>query len=234
MWQSHLHGSVNEAFPNLRFLLSLAALMRKLILGIDSGTQSTKTLVVDSRDGKVLASATQEYDLIPNLPPGAKEQHPHTWRDATASAIRRALRQAKAATGEVKAIGVSGQQHGFVPLDKNNEVIRPAKLWCDTSTIAECDEITQELGGLKKTIRQLGNAVLPGFTASKILWLKKHEPKNFARLASVLLPHDYLNFWLTGEKTMEYGDASGTALLDVRRRKWSSAALEAIDPGLST
>jgi len=208
--------------------------MRELLIGIDSGTQSTKALVVDSRDGKVLASASQEYDLIPDLPPGAKEQHPHTWRDATASAIRRALRQAKAATGEVKAIGVSGQQHGFVPLDKNNEVIRPAKLWCDTSTIAECDEITQELGGLKKTIRQLGNAVLPGFTASKILWLKKHEPKNFARLASVLLPHDYLNFWLTGEKTMEYGDASGTALLDVRRRKWSSAALEAIDPGLST
>src|SRR5689334_13683055 len=139
--------------------------MRELLIGIDSGTQSTKALVVDSRDGKVLASASQEYDLIPDLPPGAKEQHPHTWRDATASAIRRALRQAKATAGEVKAVGVSGQQHGFVALDKNNEVIRPAKLWCDTSTIAECEEITQGLGGLKKTIRQLGNAVLPGFTA---------------------------------------------------------------------
>src|SRR5215471_626404 len=127
--------------------------MKTLLLGIDSGTQSTKVLVVDARDGKVLASAAQSYDLIPDLPPGAKEQHPHTWRDATASAIRRALRQAKAATGEVKAIGVSGQQHGFVPLDKNNEVIRPAKLWCDTSTIAECEEITSRLGGLKKTIR---------------------------------------------------------------------------------
>src|SRR5271157_4619357 len=208
--------------------------MRTLLLGIDSGTQSTKVLVVDARDAKVLASAAQEYDLIPNLPPGAKEQHPHTWRDATASGIRRALRQAKAAGGEVKAIGVSGQQHGFVPLDKNGEVIRPAKLWCDTSTIAECDEITQELGGLKKAIRLLGNAVLPGFTAPKILWLKNHEPKNFERLATVLLPHDYLNFWLTGEKVMEYGDASGTALLDVRKRKWSSAMLDAIDPGLST
>ena len=93
--------------------------MRTLVLGIDSGTQSTKVLVVDARDGKVLASAAQEYDLIPNLPPGAKEQHPHTWRDATASAIRRALRQAKAVAAEVKAIGVSGQQHGFVPLDKD-------------------------------------------------------------------------------------------------------------------
>ena len=176
-------------------------IIRTLLLGIDSGTQSTKALVVDARDGKVLASAAAEYDLIPNLPPGAKEQHPHTWRDATASAIRRALRQAKAGGAEVKAIGVSGQQHGFVPLDKDGAVIRPAKLWCDTSTAAECEEITAKLGGLSQTIRALGNAVLPGFTASKILWLKKHEPRNYAQLASVLLPHDYLNFWLTGEQS---------------------------------
>lgn len=207
--------------------------MRTLLLGIDSGTQSTKVLVVDAKSGKALAAAAKAYDLIPNLPPGAKEQHPATWRDATATAIRQALRSAKASAGEVKAIGVSGQQHGFVPLDKNGEVIRPAKLWCDTSTAAECDEITARLGGPRKTIQALGNAVLPGFTASKILWLKKHEPKNYARLASVLLPHDYLNFWLTGEKVMEYGDASGTALLDVRKRNWCGAALHAIDPGLA-
>src|SRR5216117_699316 len=207
--------------------------MRNLLLGIDSGTQSTKVLVVDARDGKVLASATQEYDLIPGLPPGAKEQHPHTWRDAVASGIRRALRQAKAVAAEVKAIGVSGQQHGFVPLDQNGEVIRPAKLWCDTSTAAECDEIMSNVGGLKATIRAIGNAVLPGFTASKILWLKKHEPDNYRRLATVLLPHDYLNFWLTGERVMEYGDASGTALLDVRKRKWSAPVLDAIDEALA-
>src|SRR3974377_2291712 len=140
--------------------------MRTLLLGIDSGTQSTKVLVVDARDGKVLAAAAQEYTLIPNLPPGAKEQHPHTWREAAASAIRRALRQAKAVAAEVKAIGVSGQQHGFVPLDRACEVIRPAKLWCDTSTAAECDTITENLGGLKSTIRALGNPVLPGYTAS--------------------------------------------------------------------
>src|SRR5215831_15214485 len=206
--------------------------MRSLILGIDSGTQSTKVLVVDARDGKVLASAAQEYDLIPNLPPGAKEQHPHTWRDATASAIRRALRQAKAMGSEIKAIGVSGQQHGFVPLDAEGEVIRPAKLWCDTATATECNEIMDQVGGLKKTIRSLGNAVLPGFTASKILWLKKYEPKNYQRLATVLLPHDYLNYWLTGEKVMEYGDASGTALLNVRSRKWAKPVLDAIDPEL--
>ncbi len=206
--------------------------MRTLLLGIDSGTQSTKVLVVDARDGKVLSSAAQEYDLIPNLPPGAKEQHPHTWREASASAIRRALRQAKAVASEVKAIGVSGQQHGFVPLDAKGEVIRPAKLWCDTSTAAECGEIMEKLGGLRCAVKALGNAVLPGFTASKILWLKKHEPENYARLATVLLPHDYLNFWLTGKKLMEYGDASGTALLDVRKRQWSEAVLDAIDPGL--
>ncbi|HMP83538.1 MAG TPA: FGGY family carbohydrate kinase, partial [Verrucomicrobiota bacterium] len=146
--------------------------MRQLLIGIDSGTQSTKALVVDANSGKVLGSGAQKYDLIPNLPPGAKEQHPHTWRDATAAAIRQALRAAKAVASEVVAIGVSGQQHGFVALDKRGEVIRPAKLWCDTSTIAECEEITGKLGGLKKTIKALGNAVLPGFTAPKILWLK--------------------------------------------------------------
>ncbi len=208
--------------------------MRTLLIGIDSGTQSTKALVVDAKTGKVLGSGAQAYDLIPNLPPGAKEQHPHTWRDATAGAIRQALRGAKANAAEVKAIGVSGQQHGFVPLDKDGEVIRPAKLWCDTSTAAECAQITETLGGLKKTLKALGNAVSPGFTAGKILWLKNHEPKNFARLASVLLPHDYLNFWLTGDKVMEYGDASGTALLDVRKRKWSGAVLEAIDADLAS
>ena len=207
--------------------------MRTLLLGIDSGTQSTKVLVVDARNGNVLASAAQAYDLIPNLPAGAKEQHPHTWRDATGKAIRQALRQARAKAGEVKAIGVSGQQHGFVPLDESGEVIRPAKLWCDTSTAKECDQIMETLGGLKPTIRALGNAVLPGFTASKILWLKKNEPANYRRLHTVLLPHDYLNFWLTGERVMEYGDASGTALLDVKKRRWSLDVLEAIDSGLA-
>lgn len=94
-------------------------------------------------------------------------------------------------------------------------MIRPAKLWCDTSTASECEEITAALGGPRATLRALGNAVLPGFTAGKILWLKRHEPENFARLATVLLPHDYLNWWLTGSTSMEYGDASGTALIDV-------------------
>lgn len=206
--------------------------MRSLLIGIDSGTQSTKVLVVDAKNGQALSSASEAYDLIPNLPPGAKEQHPETWKEATAKAMRKALKAAKARSGEVKAIGVSGQQHGFVPLDAKGQVIRPAKLWCDTSTTAECAEITAKLGGLKGAIRELGNAVLPGFTAPKILWLKKNEPKNYARLASVLLPHDYLNFWLTGAQVMEYGDASGTALLNVRKRKWCEQTIKAIDPEL--
>ena len=190
--------------------------MRELVIGIDSGTQSTKALVVDAKNGRVLGEGAKAYGLIDGLPAGAKEQHPADWIDATESSIRAALRQAKATAAEVRAIGVSGQQHGFVPLDKKGQVIRPAKLWCDTSTADECDAIMAKLGGLKGAVKELGNAVLPGFTAGKILWLKKHEPKNFKRLATVLLPHDYLNYWLTGNAVMEYGDASGTALLNVR------------------
>lgn len=206
--------------------------MRNLLIGVDSGTQSTKAVVVDAKTGDVLGTGSQTYDLISGLPPGAKEQHPHTWRDAAATAIRQALRSARAVAAEVKAIGVSGQQHGFVPLDARGEVIRPAKLWCDTSTAAECAELTQTLGGGKKVLRTLGNAILTGYTAGKILWLKKHEPKNFARLATVLLPHDYLNFWLTGARVTEYGEASGTAYFNVKTRRWSPAAIRAIDAEL--
>lgn len=207
---------------------------RTLLIGIDSGTQSTKALVVDAVSGKVLGSGSAAYDLIPNLPPGAKEQEPGEWVNATRTAVRKALKEAKASGSDVVAIGVSGQQHGFVPLDKAGEVIRPAKLWCDTATAAECEEITEAFGGGKAAIKATGNAVLPGFTAGKILWLKRHEPKNFARLATVLLPHDYLNFWLTGERFMEFGDASGTALMDVRKRRWSEAAIKAIDSDLAS
>src|SRR6185369_2403109 len=140
---------------------------------------------------------------------------------------------AKIDRARVRGIGVSGQQHGFVPLDQKGGVIRPAKLWCDTSTTAECAIITKKLGGPKGAIRQTGNLILPGFTAPKILWLKRHEPTNYQKLRHVLLPHDYLNFWLTGNYFMEFGDASGTALMDVRKRVWSSAALNAIDKNLA-
>lgn len=206
--------------------------MKNFVIGIDSGTQSTKALVVDAKNGRVIGSGSSAYGLIEGLPPGAKEQHPQTWREATAAAIRQAMKAARASSSDIRAVGVSGQQHGFVPLDKSGRVIRPAKLWCDTSTASECEQITTALGGNKAAIRATGNAVLPGFTAPKILWLKNHEPANFKRLATVLLPHDYLNFWLTGEISMEYGDASGTALMDVRKRRWSKPVLQAIDENL--
>ena len=134
--------------------------MRTLVIGIDSGTQSTKVLVVDARDGKVLASAAEAYDLIPNLPPGAKEQHPHTWRDATASAMRRALRQAKAAAAEVKAIGVSGQQHGFVPLDKAGRSHPPGQtLVRHLHRRRVRRNHRRSSAASRQTIRALGNAV---------------------------------------------------------------------------
>src|SRR5262249_41747415 len=151
---------------------------------------------------------------------------------AVRETIKTMLNQSGIDRMKVYGIGVSGQQHGFVALDEKDEVIRAAKLWCDTATSPECDEMIAALGGLDKTIEAVGNGVPAGFTASKILWLKKNEPRNYARLRWVLLPHDYINFWLTGRKTMECGDASGTALFDVRNRVWSKAAIDAIDPKL--
>lgn len=202
-----------------------------ITLGIDCGTQSTKTIALDS-GGKILAQASRVYDVIAGLPQGHMEQDPRTWVEAMESTVKEVAAQLGARKSEVKAIGVSGQQHGFVALDAKGEVIRPAKLWCDTSTEPECEAIRTQLGGRARLMELVGNDMLPGFTAPKILWLKKHEPKNFARLAKALLPHDYLNFYLTGDYWMEYGDASGTALLDVRKRQWCGPVLECIDTAL--
>ncbi len=207
--------------------------MSEYFIGIDSGTQSTKTILLDADSGAVIASAAAPYDLIPDLPAGHKEQHPSKWIAAVKTTIRAVLSKANLDQSQVKGIGVSGQQHGFVPLDANDQVIRPAKLWCDTATAPECEEIIEALGGLEPTIEAVGNGIPAGFTASKILWLKHHEPENYAKLATILLPHDYINFWLTGQKTMEHGDASGTALLDVKNRQWSQAAIDAIDPHIA-
>ncbi len=207
--------------------------MGEYFIGIDSGTQSTKTILLDASSGEVVASTSRAYDLIEGLPAGHKEQQPAEWIDAVGQTIQSALDNAGVDRSLVRGIGVSGQQHGFVALDENNQVVRAAKLWCDTATNPECEEIIGKLGGLSQTIEAVGNGIPAGFTASKILWLKKHEPQNFARLRSILLPHDYINFWLTGRKTMECGDASGTALLDVRNRRWSRAAIDAIDPKIA-
>ncbi|MEQ1851519.1 MAG: FGGY family carbohydrate kinase, partial [Chthoniobacteraceae bacterium] len=197
-----------------------------ITLGIDSGTQSTKCIALDLASGKIAASASQSYGLIEGLPPGHLEQDPKVWLDAVDATVRACLEQLGKKKDGVKAIGVSGQQHGFVPLDKKNKVIRPAKLWCDTSTTEECQKIEAEFGGAEGLIRLSGNAMPPGYTAPKILWLKQKEPKNFKALKTVLLPHDYINFHLTGEKAMAYGDASGTGLLDVRTKQWCKPVVD--------
>jgi xylulokinase len=200
-------------------------------VGVDCGSQGTKAVVVDGGDGGVVGSGYVGYGLIEGLPPGHREQHPSTWVGAMTGAVRDALCEAKI-EGRVEGIGVSGQQHGFVPMDARGDVIRPAKLWNDTSTAEECRWLIERLGGVREVVKLTGNTILPGFTAGKILWMKRHEPDNYARLATVLLPHDYLNHWLTGRVTMEPGDASGTALMDVKTRRWRREVVEAIDPEL--
>lgn len=200
-------------------------------VGVDCGSQGTKAVVVDGGDGNVVGSGYVGYGLIKGLTTGHREQHPSTWVEAMTGAVREALLSGKI-KGKVMGIGVSGQQHGFVPLDEEGRVIRPAKLWNDTSTAEECKWLIDRLGGVGEVVKLTGNTILPGFTAGKILWLQRHEPENYARLATVLLPHDYLNFWLTGRATMEPGDASGTALMDVKTRRWRREVVEAIDPAL--
>ena len=169
-----------------------------IALGIDSGTQSTKTIALDLETGEILASAAESYGLIDGLPAGHLEQEPQTWTDAVDLTVRAVLQKLGKRRDEVQAIGVSGQQHGFVALDKKGQVIRPAKLWCDTSTVEQCKQFEEEFGGATGLIKLAGNARLPGYTAPKILWMKEHEPKNYKALATVLLPHDYINFHLKG------------------------------------
>jgi len=198
-----------------------------LYVGVDSGTQSVKAIALDAETGRVVAEARAPHHLIPGLPAGHMEAHPQEWVSAMDTAISAVAAQID--RSRVRGIGVSGQQHGFVALDANGDVIRPAKLWCDTSTSPECAILTKKLGGPKAVIRKTGLPFLPGYTAPKVLWLKRHEPANFRKLRHILLPHDYLNFHLTGNYFMEYGDASGSAFLDVRKRTWSQAAMDAVD-----
>jgi xylulokinase len=203
-------------------------------LGIDSGTQGTKALVMDYEEGQVLGRGYSSHASILNLKPGESEQDPRTWVSALEVALTQALKEAKIDPGQVASIGVSGQQHGFVPLDKNGTPIRPAKLWNDVSTVEETEMIVKALGGKKKFIEKLGISLAVGYTASKILWLKRKEPQNFKKLHIVLLPHDYLNYYLTGKTQMEYGDASGTGLMEIRKRKWHKEAIRAVDSELES
>ncbi len=201
-------------------------------VGIDSGTQGTKAVIIEYATGRVVGRGFAPHAMVEGLPPGSSEQDPAVWLEALQSALLSALQAAAVPPSAVVSLGVSGQQHGFVPLDPRGLPIRPAKLWNDTSTIEETDLLIAALGGKKEYIRKLGISLAVGYTASKILWLKRHEPAGFARLATVLLPHNYINYRLTGRAHMEYGDASGTGLMDIRKLAWSAEAVGAIDPDL--
>lgn len=200
----------------------------KTYCGIDLGTQSCKLLIYDADSDCAVASAQASLDLVAR-DDGTREQEA-SWYEAALlncfGAIDPDLRDS------IVAVGVSGQQHGFVPVDSSGRPIRPVKLWCDTTTAKECAELTAQAGGRDALLAETGILMLPGYTAPKILWLKHNEPGAFARLAHVLLPHDFVNFLLTGDYVTEYGDASGTALFDVRKRQWSDKICAAIDPGL--
>jgi len=200
-----------------------------IYLGIDSGTQSTKTIALDCDSGAVLATAQRSYELIEGLPAGHLEQHPSDWVDAVDSTIAEVLESLGDRKSDVRGIGVSGQQHGLVVLDRDDAVVRPAKLWCDTSTADQCAQFVEAFGGHEGLIERTGNTILPGYTIPKLLWMKQNESDAFARVATVLLPHDYLNFHLTGVKRMEYGDASGTGILDVRTREWDAELMAFVD-----
>jgi xylulokinase len=199
--------------------------MRRVFLGIDCGTQSTKVVLRDPETGEVAAVGHAPHELI-ERDDGTREQDPKWWIDALRAAVADALRGQRF---DVAGIGVSGQQHGLVCLDDRDRPVRPAKLWNDTTTAHQCDELTQTLGGVSRVLELLGNLILPGYTAPKIAWLLAEEPDAYSRTVRMCLPHDYLNLWLTGEFTAEAGDASGTAYFDVRARRYSEAVLGAID-----
>ncbi|MEC8554109.1 MAG: FGGY family carbohydrate kinase, partial [Planctomycetota bacterium] len=201
-------------------------------IGVDIGTSGTKSLLIDP-DGNILAQASASYDVLMPKPMWT-EQDPEDWWNATVKTIRAVVKKAKAKPAEVKAIGLSGQMHGSVFLDKSGKVIRPALLWNDQRTVAECEEITERAGGREQLIRMVANPALTGFTAPKILWLRNKEPKRFARLTNVLLPKDEIRRRLTGELATDVSDASGMLLLDVRKRKWSKELLSKLelDPDL--
>src|SRR5271157_238581 len=201
-------------------------------LGIDIGTSGTKTLAIDDR-GTILASALAEYPCShPN--PGWSEQDPELWWDATIKTVQSVLAAATFAPADVKGIGLSGQMHGSVFLDQAGAVIRPALLWNDQRTAVECREIEERAGGREALVKMVANPALTGFTAPKLLWVRRVEPANWDRVRQVLLPKDYVRYRLTGAYATEVSDASGTLLLDVVNRRWSRELLGKleIDPAL--
>ncbi|MFL1514333.1 xylulokinase [Pseudomonas prosekii] len=202
---------------------------QQLFLGIDCGTQGTKAIILDAVNGQVLGLGAAAHTLISGAN-GRREQDTSEWLEAFALATRRALLAANVDGQDILGVGVSGQQHGLVLLDGEGQVLRPAKLWCDTESTPENDRLLANLGGESGSLERLGVVIAPGYTVSKLLWTKEQHPDIFARIAQILLPHDYLNYWLTGRSCSEYGDASGTGYFNVRTRQWDLQILREIDP----
>ncbi len=198
-----------------------------VFLGIDIGTSGTKTLAIDRR-GAILASALETYPCYFPKPLWS-EQDPEDWWQATIRSVRKTMAKGRLKAADVKAIGLSGQMHGSVFLDRNDKVIRRAILWNDQRTAAECAEMEDRVGGRASLIKLVANPALTGFTAPKILWLRNHEPRHFEKTRKVLLPKDEIRRRLTGEYATEVSDASGMLLLDVAHRCWSKKLLSALE-----
>jgi xylulokinase len=203
----------------------------KYLLGIDLGTSATKTVLFDD-ECQVKASSVQSYPLY-QPQNGWAEQDPKDWCNAVLKTIKDVLQKSGVNGQDIKGIGLSGQMHGLVMLDKENQVIRPSIIWCDQRTVNECQEITDKVGA-ERLIEITSNPALTGFTASKILWVRNHEPQNYAKCRHILLPKDYIRFCMSGEYATEVSDASGMQLLDIKNRCWSDEVLEKlnIDKGL--
>src|SRR5580658_8104109 len=197
-----------------------------LWLGIDTGTSGTRALLIDST-GKEIAAVTAPHEDIRMEHPLWAEQRPEDWIAAAVQAIRGVLSTSGAAGRDIRGIGLSGQMHGLVILDRTGSVIRPSLIWCDQRSQPQVDFINSTVGK-EKVLESIANPVLTGFTLPKLLWVRDHEPQYFDRVRKVLLPKDYIRFELTGEFATEVSDASGTALLDVVRRRWSFEMTDAL------
>ncbi|MBN1303247.1 MAG: xylulokinase [Anaerolineales bacterium] len=195
-------------------------------IGIDSSTTATKALLADAR-GEVIAVAATEYPFETPKPLWS-EQDPALWWDGACKSIRAVLEKAGVPGEDVAAIGLTGQMHGLVLLDETGRVLRPAILWNDQRTQAQCDQIHERIG-IENFIRITGNKSLTGFTASKVLWVRQHEPDVYAKVRHILLPKDYVRFCMTGEYAMDKADGAGTVLMDLKNRTWSEEILEKLE-----
>ncbi|MBS9781621.1 MAG: xylulokinase [Gammaproteobacteria bacterium] len=202
-----------------------------MYIGIDIGTQGTKVVVVDSQKKQVIGEGYAEHQIIADEH-GKREQQPVWWIQAFHQAFEKAIHIANISPTKIKAIGVSGQQHGLVVLDKDDNVLYNAKLWNDTETFAENNELIEALGGKNKVFERLGIALQTGYTASKIAWLRKHYFAQYSQIAKIMLPHDYINYYLTGEFMTECGDASGTGYFNINTRQWDTDVFQHIAPEL--